>query len=166
MKRIVTDECRTSIRAAVGRGVKLPPDVVIEALKKAKAYQKKLFGKRKERRAAVQAVKDAEAKLKVDLEEASDLLRAADEANLEALKALGEELSNAWRAFTIGDSEALKIISRDASRIKVIDTQPIHARIRALNHQLVAVSKGIATPFWNARPGSRHYSSNFVELNL
>jgi hypothetical protein len=58
MKRIVTDECRASIRAAVARGVKRPPDVV-EALKKAKAYHEKLFGNRKERQAAAQAFKDA-----------------------------------------------------------------------------------------------------------
>src|SRR5215471_1033519 len=107
MKRIVTDECRASIRAAVARGVKLPLDVV-EAVKKAKAYREKLVGNRKKRQAAAQACKDAEAKLQADLEEASDLLRAANEANLTALKALGEELSNAWRAVTRGDCEALQ----------------------------------------------------------
>jgi hypothetical protein len=128
-------------------GVKLPPNVVLEALKKVKAYHEKLLGNRKERRAAAQAFKDAEAKLEADLKEASDLLRAADEANLAALKALGEELSNAWRAVTRGDSEALKTISRCLSRIKVIETQPIHARIRALNDQLMTVSKGIAGTF-------------------
>ena len=147
MKRIVTDECRASIRAAVARGVKLPLDVV-EAVKKAKAYREKLVGNRKKRQAAAQACKDAEAKLQADLEEASDLLRAANEANLEALKALGEELSNAWWAVTRGDCEALQTISRYLSRIKVIDTQPIHARIHALNDELM-VSKRIAGPFWN-----------------
>jgi hypothetical protein len=140
MKRIVTDECRASIRAAVARGVQLPLDVV-EAVKKAKTYHGKLFGNRRKRQAAAQACKDAEAKLQADLEEASDLLRAADEANLEALKALGEGLANAWRAVIRGDCEALQIISRYLSRIKVIDTQPIHARIRALNDQLMVIER-------------------------
>jgi hypothetical protein len=147
MKRIVTDECRTSISAAVARGVKLPPNVVLDTLKKVKGYHEKLFGNSKKRQAAAQALKEAEAKLQADLEEASYLLQAADEANLEALKALGEELSNVCRAVTRGDSEALKTISRYSSRIKVIDTQPIHARIRDLNDQLMTVSKGIAGPF-------------------
>ena len=137
---MVTDECRASIRAAVARGVKLPL-VVVEAVKKAKTYHEKRFGNRRKRQAAAQACKDAEAKLQSDLEEASDLLRAADEANLEALKALGEELSNAWRAVTRGDCEALQNISWYLSRIKVIDTQPIHARIRALNDQLMVIDR-------------------------
>jgi hypothetical protein len=155
MKRIVTDECRASIRAAVATGIKLSPNVVLESLKKAMAYHEKLFGNRKERRATAQALKDAEAKLEADLKEASDLLWAADEANLEALKALGEALSNAWRAVTKGDIEALKTIGTYSSRIKVIDTQPIHTRIRALTDQLMTVSKGTAGPFWNTRPGSK-----------
>jgi hypothetical protein len=147
MKRIVTDACRASIRAAVAGGVNLALDVE-EAVKKARTCHEKLFQNRKKRQAAAQACKDAEAKLQADLEEASDLLQAANEANLEALKALGEELSNAWRAVTRGDCEALQIISRYLSRIKVIDTQPIHARIHTLNDQL-KVSKRIADPFRN-----------------
>jgi len=51
MKRIVTDECRASIKAAVARGVKLPLDVV-EALKKSKTYRESLVGNRKKRQAA------------------------------------------------------------------------------------------------------------------
>jgi hypothetical protein len=71
-----------------------------------------------------------------DLKEAWNSLRSAEQANLRALEAMSEELREARRAVSKDDSEALRRHSRYASKIRVVDTQPIHDRIRVLTDRL------------------------------
>jgi hypothetical protein len=93
--------------------------------------------KRAEWEANAKVAQAREVQHRADLKEATDLLRAAQEANLRALKALGELTSDAGRAAIARDGEALKAINSYSSKLQLIDIKPIVKRIAALNEEVM-----------------------------